>query len=121
MNSEFQHSKNQQLDSEKFPEELLENYVVGNIIGDGNYSIVYECNDVNTDLPFALKVVDMAKCKGRVWTGFLCFLVAGFRKLTFWPIKRKATLKTNSEFCEKPNTQTSSNLLKSTMRTITFF
>jgi hypothetical protein len=61
------------LDSEKFPEELLENYIIGSIIGQGRHSFVYECNDINTNVSFALKVIDMAKCKGQVCVDFLTF------------------------------------------------
>lgn len=48
------------------PEELLENYEIGQIIGEGNYSIVRECKDINTGIQFALKIIDMEKNSGKV-------------------------------------------------------
>lgn len=48
------------------PEELLENYEIGRVIGEGNYSIVRECKDINTGIQFALKIIDLQKSLGRV-------------------------------------------------------
>lgn len=51
---------------EYMPEELLENYEIGQIIGEGNYSIVRECKDINTGIHFALKIIDLQKNSGKV-------------------------------------------------------
>lgn len=56
--------KAQDLDS--LPKELLDNYEIGPVIGEGNYALVRECKDLNTGIKFALKIIDMKKCKGKV-------------------------------------------------------
>ncbi|CAF0754761.1 unnamed protein product [Brachionus calyciflorus] len=50
---------------EFMPQELLENYEIGQIIGEGNYSIVRECRDINTGIQFALKIVDLKRVSGK--------------------------------------------------------
>ncbi|RNA27257.1 serine threonine- kinase DCLK2 isoform X3, partial [Brachionus plicatilis] len=56
---------NSQNQIEFMPEELLENYEIGRVIGEGNYSIVRECKDINTGIQFALKIIDLKKNPGR--------------------------------------------------------
>ena len=51
---------------ENIPEEVLEYYEIGPIIGEGHYSVVRECKDINTGIVFALKIVDLKKCVGKV-------------------------------------------------------
>ena len=51
-----------------FPDDLLKNYEIGELIGEGNFATVRECKDINTELKFALKIIDLRKCKGRVRT-----------------------------------------------------
>jgi doublecortin-like kinase 1/2 len=58
------------------PEDLLENYQVGEIIGEGNFATVRDCVDINTGIKFALKIIDLRKCKGKVLeiiSNFECF------------------------------------------------
>jgi doublecortin-like kinase 1/2 len=43
----------------------LVNYEIGNVIGEGNFAVVRECTDINTGLKFALKIIDLRKCKGK--------------------------------------------------------
>uniref|UniRef100_A0A7M5VDM6 non-specific serine/threonine protein kinase n=1 Tax=Clytia hemisphaerica TaxID=252671 RepID=A0A7M5VDM6_9CNID len=40
-------------------------YKIGRIIGDGNFAIVRECRDRKTQKPFALKIINKAKVKGK--------------------------------------------------------
>lgn len=46
-------------------EEILENYEIGPIIGEGTYALVRECKDINTGIKFALKIIDLKKCAGK--------------------------------------------------------
>jgi serine/threonine protein kinase len=48
------------------PEELLDNYEIGRIIGHGHYAIVRECKDTNTGFKFALKAIDLKKLINKV-------------------------------------------------------
>ena len=52
---------------ESLPEELLDYYEVGAVIGEGHYALVRECKDINTGLVFALKIIDLKKSVGKVW------------------------------------------------------
>ncbi|XP_037063195.1 serine/threonine-protein kinase DCLK2-like [Peromyscus leucopus] len=45
---------------------LLEKYRIGKVIGDGNFAVVKECVDRSTGKEFALKIIDKAKCCGKV-------------------------------------------------------
>lgn len=51
---------------ELMPEDLLDNYEIGQVIGEGHYAIVRECKDINTGIQFALKIIDLKKCGGKV-------------------------------------------------------
>ena len=44
------------------PEDLINNYEVGNIIGEGHNALVRKCKDINTGITFALKIIDLKKC-----------------------------------------------------------
>ncbi|XP_064608927.1 serine/threonine-protein kinase DCLK1-like [Liolophura sinensis] len=44
---------------------LMNKYEVGKIIGEGNFAIVKECVDRLTKQPYALKIIDKTKCKGK--------------------------------------------------------
>lgn len=48
-----------------FPREVVSQYEIGLIIGDGNFAIVHECMQKETRDHFALKIIDKTKCKGR--------------------------------------------------------
>jgi hypothetical protein len=48
------------------PQELLEDYEVGNVIGQGHYALVRECKDINTGIMFALKIIDLKNNVGKV-------------------------------------------------------
>jgi len=51
--------------SGEYPEDLMQNYEIGNIIGEGQFAVVRECTDINTRILFALKIIDLRKCKGK--------------------------------------------------------
>lgn len=40
-------------------------YVVGDIIGDGNFAIVRKCFGKRTKKEYALKIIDKSKCQGK--------------------------------------------------------
>uniref|UniRef100_A0A3Q2EF16 Serine/threonine-protein kinase DCLK2 n=1 Tax=Cyprinodon variegatus TaxID=28743 RepID=A0A3Q2EF16_CYPVA len=44
---------------------ILEKYIVGKVIGDGNFAVVKECVERSTGKEFALKIIDKAKCSGK--------------------------------------------------------
>ena len=48
------------------PKDLLNNYEIGDVVGEGHYAVVHECKDVNTGLVFALKIIDLKKCGNKV-------------------------------------------------------
>lgn len=48
-----------------FPKEVVRKYEIGQIIGDGNFAVVHECVNRSNRSPFALKIIDKTKCKGR--------------------------------------------------------
>lgn len=47
------------------PQEITDRYNVGKIIGDGNFAIVHECIEKNTNQEYALKIIDKNKCRGK--------------------------------------------------------
>ncbi|CAF1643592.1 unnamed protein product, partial [Didymodactylos carnosus] len=49
---------------ETFPEVFLRHYTVGEPLGDGRFSSVYECKDKATGIQLALKIIDKERCKG---------------------------------------------------------
>jgi len=53
-------------DLQSIPEELTNYYELGPIVGEGHYALVRECKDINTGIPFALKIIDLRKCVGKV-------------------------------------------------------
>jgi serine/threonine protein kinase len=53
-----------------FPSDLLENYEIGSVIGEGHYSLVRECKDINTGIMFAVKIIDAKKCEEKVIENF---------------------------------------------------
>uniref|UniRef100_M4AI00 Serine/threonine-protein kinase DCLK2 n=1 Tax=Xiphophorus maculatus TaxID=8083 RepID=M4AI00_XIPMA len=44
---------------------ILEKYIVGKVIGDGNFAVVKECVERSTGKEFALKIINKAKCSGK--------------------------------------------------------
>lgn len=48
-----------------FPRDIIQQYEVGQIIGDGNFAVVHECIHKATRIEFALKIIDKRKCKGK--------------------------------------------------------
>ncbi|XP_049576185.1 serine/threonine-protein kinase DCLK2 isoform X2 [Syngnathus scovelli] len=44
---------------------ILEKYIIGKVIGDGNFAVVKECVERSTGREFALKIIDKAKCRGK--------------------------------------------------------
>ncbi|XP_030836791.1 serine/threonine-protein kinase DCLK1 [Strongylocentrotus purpuratus] len=47
------------------PVALEEKYVIGRIIGDGNFAVVKECKNRSTNEKFALKIINKRRCKGK--------------------------------------------------------
>ena len=57
-------------DPNTFPDVFLRHYEVGDIIGDGRFSAVFECRDRATGITLALKIIDKVRCQGFVRTSF---------------------------------------------------
>ncbi|CAF2386909.1 unnamed protein product [Rotaria sp. Silwood2] len=51
-------------DPQTFPEVFLRHYTVGEVLGDGRFSAVFECRDKATGIQLALKIIDKTRCKG---------------------------------------------------------
>ncbi|XP_034472994.1 serine/threonine-protein kinase GA29083 [Drosophila innubila] len=47
------------------PVAIRDNYTLGKMIGDGNFAVVLRIKDRQTGLPYALKIIDKSKCKGK--------------------------------------------------------
>lgn len=53
--------------SDSLPPEIQKRFVLGQIIGDGNFAVVLKLKDKqSSDCEFALKIIDKSKCKGKV-------------------------------------------------------
>ncbi|XP_037957628.1 serine/threonine-protein kinase GL21140 isoform X2 [Teleopsis dalmanni] len=53
------------IDASELPAAIRENYVLGQIIGDGNFAIVVKIKERKSRLPYALKIIDKSKCQGK--------------------------------------------------------
>lgn len=53
------------ISTQDLPHVIRERYTLGNVIGDGNFAIVLKVKDRQTSMPYALKVIDKSKCKGK--------------------------------------------------------
>lgn len=53
------------INANDLPQLIRERYVLGKIIGDGNFAVVLKIRDRQTGLPYALKIIDKSKCKGK--------------------------------------------------------
>jgi hypothetical protein len=53
-------------DPQTFPEVFLRHYTVGDVLGDGRFSAVFECQDKATGIQLALKIIDKTRCEGYV-------------------------------------------------------
>lgn len=47
------------------PEVIQNNYILGPVIGDGNFAVVLKIKRKNDKKNFALKIIDKSKCKGK--------------------------------------------------------
>ncbi|XP_017857850.1 PREDICTED: serine/threonine-protein kinase GA29083 [Drosophila arizonae] len=47
------------------PAAIRDNYTLDKMIGDGNFAVVLKIKDRQTGLPYALKIIDKSKCKGK--------------------------------------------------------
>ncbi|TNN22580.1 Serine/threonine-protein kinase DCLK2 [Liparis tanakae] len=45
---------------------ITDKYKVGKVIGDGNFAVVKECVERSTGKEYALKIIDKARCCGKV-------------------------------------------------------
>ena len=48
-----------------YPPNVAAKYVIGDIIGDGNFAVVRRCFGKKTKVEYALKVIDKSKCKNK--------------------------------------------------------
>ena len=62
------------------PEDLLNNYEIGDVVGEGHYAVVHECKDVHTGLVFALKIIDLKKCGNKVRFLYCSFILTNYIK-----------------------------------------
>ena len=53
------------LNTYKSPKEIGAKYLVGDIIGDGNFAVVRKCFSKKAKTEFALKIIDKSKCAGK--------------------------------------------------------
>lgn len=53
------------IDPQDLPEKIQSNYLLGKIIGDGNFAIVLKVKDRCSGKDYALKIIDKSKCKGK--------------------------------------------------------
>ncbi|XP_018795202.1 PREDICTED: serine/threonine-protein kinase GL21140 isoform X4 [Bactrocera latifrons] len=53
------------IDASELPGVIREHYALGQIIGDGNFAVVLKIKDRQSGLPYALKIIDKSKCKGK--------------------------------------------------------
>ncbi|XP_013103487.2 serine/threonine-protein kinase GA29083 [Stomoxys calcitrans] len=53
------------IDAQELPAVIRERYILGQIIGDGNFAIVLKCKDRQSGYTYALKIIDKSKCKGK--------------------------------------------------------
>ncbi|XP_017834984.2 serine/threonine-protein kinase GA29083 isoform X2 [Drosophila busckii] len=49
----------------ELPAAIRDNYTLGQMIGDGNFAVVLKIKQKQTALPYALKIIDKSKCKGK--------------------------------------------------------
>lgn len=52
-------------DATEIPSCIRDLYSLGQIIGDGNFAIVLKIKERSSGLPYALKIIDKSKCKGK--------------------------------------------------------
>ncbi|KAH8400620.1 hypothetical protein KR222_008733, partial [Zaprionus bogoriensis] len=57
--------KNSGVEIADLPVEIHDNYTLGKMIGDGNFAIVLRIKERQTGNPYALKIIDKSKCKGK--------------------------------------------------------
>ncbi|KAK9498719.1 hypothetical protein O3M35_003292 [Rhynocoris fuscipes] len=47
------------------PAKVLGKYIMGQVIGDGNFAVVRKCIDKTKNIEYALKIIDKSKCVGK--------------------------------------------------------
>lgn len=53
--------------SDSLPNEIQQRFILGQIVGDGNFAVVLKLKDkLNQSTEYALKIIDKSKCKGKV-------------------------------------------------------
>lgn len=51
--------------NDSLPAEIRSKYVIGKMIGDGNFAVVLKVTDRSTNKDYALKIIDKSKCLGK--------------------------------------------------------
>ncbi|XP_059080811.1 serine/threonine-protein kinase DCLK1-like [Tigriopus californicus] len=51
--------------AQQYPNEVASKYLVGDIIGDGNFAVVRKCMSKKTKVEYALKIIEKSKCQGK--------------------------------------------------------
>ena len=57
-----------QSDTFTLPPNLKTSYVLGRVIGDGNFAVVRLCRNTLTGTQYAMKIIDKSRCKSRTDT-----------------------------------------------------
>lgn len=53
------------INSKELPQIIRDRYILGYAIGDGNFAVVLQCKDKQTNQINALKIIDKSKCRGK--------------------------------------------------------
>jgi len=51
--------------SDTYPEEVVDKYIIRQVVGDGNFAVVRLCYHKQTRKEFAVKIIDKTKCQGK--------------------------------------------------------
>jgi len=51
--------------TDTYPEEVVEKYIIRQVVGDGNFAVVRLCYHKQTRKEFAVKIIDKNKCQGK--------------------------------------------------------
>ncbi|XP_043971631.1 serine/threonine-protein kinase DCLK2-like isoform X1 [Gambusia affinis] len=67
INNQLEKTVSPEVNGNQYPaaSSILDKYIVGKVIGDGNFAVVKECVERSTGKEFALKIINKAKCSGK--------------------------------------------------------